>query len=150
MSEAGDKASAYHFARQLEARGQFTEAINFYADAGCYNHSIRLTRAFNLDTELMRFALRAAPALMIECATHFENKGELEKAVQLFYKGGDLPRALDLCFRAGEMQKKAPPGGSKAAQAAASSSGVYEMMNSIVQVRQSVISQHLDNTVESE
>ena len=25
MSEAGDKASAYHFARQLEARGQFME-----------------------------------------------------------------------------------------------------------------------------
>ena len=126
------------------------EAINFYADAGCYNHSIRLTRAFNLDTELMRFALRAAPSLMIDCAVHFEGKGELEKAVQLFYKGGDLPRALDLCFRAGEMQKKAPPGGSKAAQAAASSSGVYEMMNSIVQVRESVISQHLDNTVKSE
>ena len=34
----------------------------------------------------IRFALRAAPSLMIECATHFESKGELEKAVQLFYK----------------------------------------------------------------
>ena len=33
-----------------------TKAINFYADAGCYNHSIRLTRAYNLDTELMRWA----------------------------------------------------------------------------------------------
>ena len=36
--------------------------------------------------QYFRFALRAAPSLMIECATHFEGKGELEKAVQLFYK----------------------------------------------------------------
>ena len=28
-------------------------------------------------------------------------------------QGGDLPRALDLCFRAGELQKKVPQGGSK-------------------------------------
>jgi intraflagellar transport protein 140 len=133
VSEAGDRASAYHFARQLEARGQFMEAINFYADAGCYNHSIRLTRAYKLDTELMRFALRATPSLMIECAAHFEEKGELEKAVQLYHKGGDLPRALDLCFRAGEMQKEVARGGSKAAQAAANSNGVFDMMNTIVQ-----------------
>ena len=42
---------------------------------------------------------------------YFESKGEFEKAVQLFHKGGDLPRAMDLCFRAGEtMQKKLPQG----------------------------------------
>ena len=43
----------------------------------------------------LRFALRAAPSLMIECASHFEAKGELEKAVQLFYKVRDpLTRSL--------------------------------------------------------
>ena len=42
---------------------------------------------------------------------YFESKGEYEKAVQLFHKGGDLPRAMDLCFRAGEtMHKKLPQG----------------------------------------
>ena len=41
------------------------DAVNFYADAGCYNHSIRLTRAHNLDAEIMRFAVRATPSLML-------------------------------------------------------------------------------------
>ena len=50
----------------------------------------------------MRFALKSTPALMVECAVHFEERGELDKAVQLYHKGGDIPRALDLCFRAGD------------------------------------------------
>ena len=32
----------------MEQQGHFMDAVNFYADAGCYNHSIRLTRAYNL------------------------------------------------------------------------------------------------------
>lgn len=32
---------------------------------------------------------------------YFESKGEFEKAVQLYQKGGDIPKALDLCFKAG-------------------------------------------------
>lgn len=33
-------------------------------------------------------------------------KGEYDKAVQLYHKGGDIPRALDLCFRIGEEEDK--------------------------------------------
>jgi intraflagellar transport protein 140 len=102
VQEAGDKAAAYHFARQLENQGEYQEAINFYAQSGCFNHSIRLARCYNLDSELMKFALKSTSSLMLDCASHFEEKGELEKAVELYHKGGDLPRALDLCFRAGE------------------------------------------------
>ena len=39
---------------QLEMQGEYQEAINFYANAGCYNHSIRLARGHRLDAELMR------------------------------------------------------------------------------------------------
>lgn len=105
ITETNDRASAYHFARQLENQGEFQESINFYAMSGCYNHSIRLAREHNLDSELMRFALKSTPALMIECAQHFESKEEYDKAVQLYHKGGDIPRALDLCFRVGENPK---------------------------------------------
>lgn len=105
ITESNDRASAYHFARQMENQGEFQEAIRFYALSGCYNHSIRLARAYNLDSELMRFAVKSTQALMIECAQHFETKSEFDKAIQLYHKGGDIPRALELCFRIGEDPK---------------------------------------------
>jgi intraflagellar transport protein 140 len=105
ITESGDRASAYHFARQMESQGEFQEAIRFYALSGCYNHSIRLARAHNLDSELMRFAVKSTPALMIECAQHFEQKEEYDKAIQLYHRGSDIPRALELCFRIGEDSK---------------------------------------------
>jgi intraflagellar transport protein 140 len=78
-------------------------------------------RAYNLDSELMRYAVKSTPALMIECAMHFEARGEADKAVQLYHKGGDIPRALDLCFRAGE-----DPNNPQAAV-------VFDMLNTIAQ-----------------
>lgn len=46
--------------------------------------------------------MKSTQALMVECAQHFESKGEYDKAMQLYHKGGDTPRALELCFRIGE------------------------------------------------
>jgi len=121
VTETGDRASAYHFARHLENQGEYQDAISFFASSGCYNHCIRLARAYSLDAELMRYALKSTPALMIECATHFENKNEFDKAVQLYHKGGDLPRALELCFRVGEDRSNPH------------ATVVYDMMNMIAQ-----------------
>lgn len=117
---SGDRAAAYHLARQLEAQGEYQEAIDYYALSGCYNHSIRLARANNLDSELMKFALKSSSSLMLDCAQHFESKGDLENAVQLYHKGGDLPRALSLCFKVGESKPS-------------KSSAVFDMVNAIVQ-----------------
>jgi len=41
---------------------------------------------------------------MADVATYFEERGELEKAVQLYQRAGDISRALDLCFRAAAAQ----------------------------------------------
>jgi intraflagellar transport protein 140 len=122
VTECGDRAAAYHFARQLELRGEYRAAMDFFADAGCYNHSIRLARAYGMDSELMQYAVKSTTSLMLDCAAHFEAKGEFDKAVQLYHKGGDLPRALDLCFKAGEAQPavKGQQGG-----------GVFDMLNAI-------------------
>lgn len=53
-----------------------------------------------MDSDLMTFALMSKPADMLECAAYFEVRGEMEKAVQLYQKGGNIPKALDLCFQA--------------------------------------------------
>jgi intraflagellar transport protein 140 len=129
--ETGDSAAAYHLGRQLENRGEHQEAINYYAKSGCYNHSIRLAKSYGLDSELMKYALKSTTTktLMLECGDYFENRNEPDKAIQLYHKGGDLNRALDLCFKAGQegsvlgMNKKA---------AVNSNAAVFDMMNAIV------------------
>jgi intraflagellar transport protein 140 len=101
IQETRDSAASYHLARQLEGQGELQDAITYYAASGCYNHAIRLAKAYNMDAELMTFALKSTSSLMLDCAVHFENKGDYEKAVQLYHKGGDYLHALDLCFKGG-------------------------------------------------
>lgn len=106
INETKDSAASYHLARQLEGQGELQDAITYYAASGCYNHAIRLAKAYNMDAELMTFALKSTPSLMLDCAVHFENKGDYEKAVQLYHKGGDYLHALDLCFKGGQLDSQ--------------------------------------------
>ena len=48
----------------------------------------------------MSFAIQASKANMIEVAQYFEEKGVHDKAVQLYQKGGNTAKALELCFSA--------------------------------------------------
>ena len=102
MADKDKPAACYHLARTLESMDEWQEAISFYAQAGCYNHAIRLAKRFQLDSDLMQYALKTRPVLMIECAEYFEGKGDYQKAVQLYQKGGDLRRALDVCEKAAQ------------------------------------------------
>mmetsp|Transcript_1689 Transcript_1689/g.4984 ORF Transcript_1689/g.4984 Transcript_1689/m.4984 type:complete len:471 (-) Transcript_1689:448-1860(-) len=101
VNESRSAAGAYHLARHLEGRGEVSAAIQYFAKSGCYNHAIRLARQYQLDTDLMQFSIKARPSLQVDCAHYFEHKGEFEKAVQLYQKGGELAKALDLCFKVG-------------------------------------------------
>lgn len=101
VDDSRSAAAAYRLARHLEGRGDINEAIQYFARSGCYNHAIRLARQYGLDTDLMQFCIKARPSLQVDCASYFERKGEYEKAVQLYQKGGELGKALDLCFKVG-------------------------------------------------
>ncbi|KAE9332040.1 Intraflagellar transport protein [Phytophthora fragariae] len=97
---SGNRAAAYHLARQFEAHNEISNAIHFFASGGCYNHAIRLAKEHRMDTDLMGFALMSKPSDMLDCAAYFEEQREMEKAVQLYHKGGNVAKALDLCFQA--------------------------------------------------
>ncbi|RYZ12068.1 MAG: hypothetical protein EOO70_09315, partial [Myxococcaceae bacterium] len=132
ITQSGDKASAYHFARQLEHAGEFQEAISFYALAGCFHHCIRLCKAHGIDGELMRYALKSTPVYMVQCAEYYEAKGEFDKAIELFYKGQDIAYALELCFRIGEEMSTANAPGKKIAQHPYAAAA-FETINAIAQ-----------------
>ncbi|CAM9516830.1 unnamed protein product, partial [Phaeothamnion confervicola] len=107
VAESGSASAAYHLARHLEGTGQVQEAVALYARSQCYNHAIRLAKEHGMDGELMSFAVRAKPSLMLDVAAHFEAAGQPDKAVQLYHKGGDAARALELCFRVGSEGRSA-------------------------------------------
>ncbi|CAN0099903.1 unnamed protein product, partial [Scytosiphon promiscuus] len=125
VNESGSAPAAYHLARHLEAVGRTAEAVSFYARSCRFNHAIRLAKDHGMDSEarhtttsrcrlsfLMGFALKSRPSLMVSVAEYLEDKGELEKAVQLYQKAGEVTRALDLCFRAGSAGSSGAGGGS--------------------------------------
>ena len=88
------------------------EAISYYAAARCFNHAIRLAKAFGLDQDLMTYALQCgSAALTADCAAYFEERAELEKAVQLYQRAGDVARALELGFRVAHEQVRGGPRG---------------------------------------
>mmetsp|Transcript_14116 Transcript_14116/g.19245 ORF Transcript_14116/g.19245 Transcript_14116/m.19245 type:complete len:273 (-) Transcript_14116:1579-2397(-) len=81
----------------------------------------------------MRYAVKSTPSLMIECAIYFENKSEYDKAVQLYHKGGDIPRALDLCFRIGEEEDRINSNKTKKTVTTQKASVMFDMLNTIAQ-----------------
>lgn len=100
VKKTENRAAAYHLARQFEAINDIGSAIHFFAFGGCYNHAIRLAKSHQMDSDLMAFAVMSKPREILECARYFDQKGEYEKAVQLYHKGGDGSQALELCFKA--------------------------------------------------
>lgn len=100
VKTSNNRAAAYHLARQFETHEDIQSAIHFFAAGGCYNHAIRLAKEHRMDADLMSFALMSKPSDMLECAAYFEERYEMEKAVQLYHKGGNVAKALDLCFQA--------------------------------------------------
>ncbi|KAM7433446.1 hypothetical protein ABFA07_016329 [Porites harrisoni] len=98
-NDTGDRAASYHLARQFENQEKIREAIHFYTRAQCYSNAIRLAKEHGLDNELMNLALLSSPQDMLDVARYYENHPNMQdKAVMLYHKGGDITKALDLCF----------------------------------------------------
>lgn len=98
-NDTGDRAASYHLARQFENQEKIREAIHFYTRAHCYSNAIRLAKEHGLDNELMNLALLSSPQDMLDVARYYENHPNMQdKAVMLYHKGGDVNKALDLCF----------------------------------------------------
>lgn len=98
-NETGDRAASYHLARQFENQEKIKEAIHFYTRAQCYSNAIRLAKEHGMDNELMNLALLSSPQDMLDVARYYENHPNMQdKAVMLYHKGGNVTKALDLCF----------------------------------------------------
>ena len=99
VEQSGDLGAAYHLAKQYEAKDMIRQAIQFYQRAQRFNHAIRLAREHDLASELNMMAINAPPKQMVEAAAYFESRGQEDRAVMLYQKGGQIAKAVELCFR---------------------------------------------------
>ncbi|KAJ1627582.1 hypothetical protein T492DRAFT_175151 [Pavlovales sp. CCMP2436] len=74
------------------------EAIRLFTKAGRYNQAARLAREHGLTAELQSLSLQAPAQMQGEAASFFEDKGQFDKAVQMYHKSGQTQRAIELCF----------------------------------------------------
>jgi len=64
-----------------------------------YNQAARLAREHGLTAELQTLSLQAPADMQEDAAKFFEERGQLDKAVQLYTKAGHTQHAIELCFR---------------------------------------------------
>jgi len=100
VNQSGDDGAAYHLAKQYESKGLVKQAIQFYQRSGRFNHAIRLAKAHDLAGELNMMAISAPPRMMVEAAAYFESRGQDDRAVALYRKGGNVAKAVELCRKA--------------------------------------------------
>ena len=99
VEASNDVGAAYHLAKQYEAKDDIKKAILYYQRAQRFNHAIRLARTHDLAGELNMMAISAPPKQMCEAAAYFESRGQEDRAVMLYQKGGNVSKAVELCFR---------------------------------------------------
>lgn len=99
---SGDAAAAYQLAFLYEREGKFHEAIQFYVKSGVLRPAIRLCKEHAEEShELMNLASKSdSVSFVLDCATFFLQNGYLNKAAELFHKGGQTAKALSLCLSA--------------------------------------------------
>ena len=99
-NETGDPAACYHMARYHETAGDVKKAIHFFTRASAYNNVIRICREHGFEDQLLNVALLSTPRDMLEAAVYFEQREDtVDKAVLLFHRAGNLPKAIELVFK---------------------------------------------------
>ena len=99
VEASNDVGAAYHLAKQYEEMDDIKKAILYYQRAQRFNHAIRLARTHDMAGELNMMAIEAPPKQMCEAAAYFESRGQEDRAVMLYQKGGNVSKAVELCFR---------------------------------------------------
>lgn len=99
----GDRAALFHVARLFEnlAEPNIDEAMRLYAKAGTPVMAVRLAKANQRDKDLLRYALDCNPTVLLDTARYFEGKGMIDEAVQLYQRGKQAGRALELALSQG-------------------------------------------------
>lgn len=96
---SNDPQACWNLARHFESVNNIGEAIVYYSRSQRLSHAIRLAKDNGFDQQVMMMSMMSSKAVMIQSAQYFERKGKFDKAVQLYSKGGNKRRAMDLALK---------------------------------------------------
>lgn len=96
--ENKDQGACFLLGKYYESKGDIRMAIYYYTASGRINQAFRLAREHNLDSDIYNLALKAPSLTQNLIAEHFENKGNLEKSINLYLLSGNIKKALNLCL----------------------------------------------------
>lgn len=87
---SNDKAAYSHIARHYETGGNIQDAVRFFVRACAYSNAVRLCKEHSMTEELWNVGMVAGSREKLECARYFEEVDDLEKAVILYHRAGNL------------------------------------------------------------
>lgn len=87
---SNDKAAFSHMARHYETAGNIQDAVGFFVRAGAFSNAVRLCKEHSMTDELWNIGMMAGGREKLECARYFEEVEDLEKAVILYHRAGNL------------------------------------------------------------
>ena len=96
--ETSDPQACFHLARHYEHSGNIRDAIVYYSKSQRLHHAIRLAKESGFDQEVMTMSMQSSKQNMVQSAMYFEAKGKHDKAVQLYSRGGNGKKAMDLAI----------------------------------------------------
>ncbi|KAI8812149.1 hypothetical protein BJ742DRAFT_706226 [Cladochytrium replicatum] len=99
--KTSDPAAFYFVARQQEQEGKIRDAINSFSQAKCFNLATKLAKEHDMNEELMHLALQGSPEAMIDAANYYTSFSDIERAITLYHKAGNISKAVELCFKHG-------------------------------------------------
>ena len=104
VEKTKDPLAAYILAKHYENCDDTLEAIRFYNIAGSYRNSIRIAKENDLTVELLQLALKSPSYITNEAANYFEEREQYDKAIILYEKLGNMPKAIDICVASSDVE----------------------------------------------
>ena len=103
--ETKDQGSCFLMGKYYESIGEIKLAIYYYALSGRINQAFRLAREHNMDAEIYNLGLKANSHTQNLIGEYFENKGNNEKAVNLYIMAKNIKAAMNLCLATHQYDK---------------------------------------------
>ena len=100
-----DIDGAYLIGCYYEKNKDIKNAILYYGISGRINHAFRIAKENNLDNDIAALGMKAPKSTQNIIAEYFEEKGQIERAIELYLLGSNIRKGLNLCLATNQYDK---------------------------------------------